>query len=83
MSEHPVAGGDKGTSAGRTLQCHPVLALGDLGHRVRLNCVFGSGGRDEDHLTARARRAGLRMRRCMDIGWDHRMLVPTGPGTGN
>ncbi|MEJ8639549.1 hypothetical protein [Streptomyces sp. MS2.AVA.5] len=72
-----------GTSAGRPLQRHPVLVLGELGHRARLTCAFGSGVRDEDHLTACVRRAGLMVRRCTDIGWDHRMWVLTAPGTGH
>ncbi|MFC8724643.1 SIP domain-containing protein [Streptomyces bacillaris] len=42
---------------------------------LRLACLFGSGLRSQDELAALAVRAGLRVRRCDDIGWDHRLWV--------
>ncbi|PRH77067.1 phage tail protein [Streptomyces solincola] len=42
-------------------------------HHLRLKCAFGSGVRDEAHLTALAERAGLTVHAVTDIGWDHRM----------
>ncbi|MET8346108.1 methyltransferase [Streptomyces microflavus] len=42
---------------------------------LRLACLFGSGLRSQDELSALAVRAGLRVRRCDDIGWDHRLWV--------
>ncbi|MFF8831206.1 SIP domain-containing protein [Streptomyces sp. NPDC015131] len=44
-------------------------------HHLRLKCAFGSGVRDADALAALATRAGLTVRSCADIGWDHRMWV--------
>lgn len=40
-----------------------------------LACLFGSGLRSQDELSALAVRAGLRVRCCDDIGWDHRLWV--------
>ncbi|MCK8678257.1 siderophore-interacting protein [Streptomyces lichenis] len=42
-------------------------------HHLRLKCAFGSGVRDEAHLTALAERAGLTVHTVTDIGWDSRM----------
>ncbi|MER6914503.1 siderophore-interacting protein [Streptomyces sp. NPDC000594] len=49
-------------------------------HHLRLKCAFGSGLRDTDRLTALVRSAGLTVRTCQDIGWDHRLwtLAPAG-----
>ncbi|WP_405533117.1 hypothetical protein OG592_38230 [Streptomyces avidinii] len=44
-------------------------------HHLRLTAAFGSGLRSvEDAL---AERAGLAVRDCRDIGWDHRLWVLT------
>lgn len=42
---------------------------------LRLACLFGSGLRSLDELSGLAVQAGLRVRRCDDIGWDHRLWV--------
>ncbi|MEW1612875.1 MULTISPECIES: methyltransferase [unclassified Streptomyces] len=42
---------------------------------LRLACLFGSGLRSQDELGSLVVRAGLRVRRCDDIGWDHRLWV--------
>ncbi|MFJ2152282.1 hypothetical protein ACIOHB_26335 [Streptomyces microflavus] len=42
---------------------------------LRPACLFGSGLRSQDELSALAVRAGLRVCRCDDIGWDHRPWV--------
>ncbi|MEV6396661.1 SIP domain-containing protein [Streptomyces sp. NPDC051907] len=47
-------------------------------HHLRLKCAFGSGVRAADHVASLARRAGLSVRACQDIGWDHRMWVLAG-----
>ncbi|MFF9431288.1 SIP domain-containing protein [Streptomyces sp. NPDC014746] len=50
-------------------------------HHLRLKCAFGSGVRDEAHLTTLAERAGLTLLGLKDIGWDHRLwtFTPTRP----
>ncbi|WP_318294832.1 class I SAM-dependent methyltransferase [Streptomyces bacillaris] len=42
---------------------------------LRPACLFGSGLRSRDEPAALAVRAGLRVRRCDDIGWDRRLWV--------
>ncbi|MFF0596383.1 SIP domain-containing protein [Streptomyces antibioticus] len=42
---------------------------------LRLKCAFGSGVRDAAHVTDLVERAGLAVRTCHDIGWDHRLWV--------
>ncbi|MET9148260.1 SIP domain-containing protein [Streptomyces sp. NPDC004042] len=46
-------------------------------HHLRLKCAFGSGVRDAEHVARLAERAGLTVRTCRDIGWDHRLWVIT------
>ncbi|MEU5402896.1 siderophore-interacting protein [Streptomyces sp. NPDC005963] len=46
-------------------------------HHLRLTCAFGSGVRSAEQLAALAARAGLTVRSCRDIGWDHRLWVLT------
>ncbi|MGZ9928656.1 SIP domain-containing protein [Streptomyces sp. NC-S4] len=48
-------------------------------HHLRLMAAFGSGLRSEKDVTALAERAGLAVRACRDVGWDHRLwvLAPT------
>ncbi|ESU46916.1 Siderophore-interacting protein [Streptomyces sp. HCCB10043] len=48
---------------------------------LRLACLFGSGLRSQEELEALTERAGLRIRRREDVGWDHRMWV-LGPAGG-
>ncbi|MFD9847872.1 SIP domain-containing protein [Streptomyces parvus] len=47
---------------------------------LRLACLFGSGLRSQEELEALTERAGLRIRRHEDVGWDHRLwvLAPAG-----
>ncbi|MGW3585342.1 SIP domain-containing protein [Streptomyces rubiginosohelvolus] len=47
---------------------------GALQH-LRLACLFGSGLRTQEELDALVERAGLRIRRREDVGWDHRLWV--------
>ncbi|MFJ7591204.1 methyltransferase [Streptomyces sp. NPDC097617] len=49
-------------------------------HHLRLTAAFGSGLRSVKEVTALAERAGLTVRDCRDVGWDHRLwvLTPTG-----
>ncbi|NEC20844.1 SIP domain-containing protein, partial [Streptomyces parvus] len=42
---------------------------------LRLACLFGSGLRSREELEALTERAGLRIRRREDVGWDHRLWV--------
>ncbi|MFD0422321.1 SIP domain-containing protein [Streptomyces parvus] len=42
---------------------------------LRLACLFGSGLRSQEELEALTERAGLRIRRREDVGWDHRLWV--------
>ncbi|MFI2118900.1 SIP domain-containing protein [Streptomyces rubiginosohelvolus] len=42
---------------------------------LRLACLFGSGLRTQEELDALVERAGLRIRRREDVGWDHRLWV--------
>ncbi|MFD7380180.1 SIP domain-containing protein [Streptomyces anulatus] len=42
---------------------------------LRLACLFGSGVRAQGELEALVGRAGLRIRRREDVGWDHRLWV--------
>ncbi|MFJ3963269.1 hypothetical protein [Streptomyces sp. NPDC090036] len=59
-------------------------------HHLRLTAAFGSGLRSVKDVTVLAERAGLVVRDCRDVGWDHRLWVlgPTavpgraGPGRG-
>ncbi|MFD4738757.1 SIP domain-containing protein [Streptomyces virginiae] len=48
-------------------------------HHLRLTAAFGSGLRSVKDVTALAERAGLTVRACRDVGWDHRLwvLAPT------
>ncbi|MFE5556850.1 siderophore-interacting protein [Streptomyces sp. NPDC056544] len=48
-------------------------------HHLRLTATFGSGLRSVKDVTALAERAGLAVRACRDVGWDHRLwvLAPT------
>ncbi|MEU7601354.1 methyltransferase [Streptomyces sp. NPDC041003] len=46
-------------------------------HHLRLTAAFGSGLRSAADVTGLAERAGLGVRACRDIGWDHRMWVLT------
>ncbi|WP_030771755.1 MULTISPECIES: siderophore-interacting protein [unclassified Streptomyces] len=48
-------------------------------HHLRLTAAFGSGLRSVKDVTALAERAGLTVRSCRDVGWDHRLwvLAPT------
>lgn len=46
---------------------------------LRLTAAFGSGLRSAQDVTALAERAGLEVRNCRDIGWDHRLWVLTAP----
>ncbi|MGW6985375.1 SIP domain-containing protein [Streptomyces sp. NPDC054932] len=46
-------------------------------HHLRLTAAFGSGLRPVKDVTALAERAGLTVRACRDIGWDHRLWVLT------
>ncbi|MFD5551778.1 SIP domain-containing protein [Streptomyces goshikiensis] len=46
-------------------------------HQLRLAAAFGSELRSEAGYTELARRAGLAVRSCTDIGWDHRLWVLT------
>ncbi|MFE6916795.1 SIP domain-containing protein [Streptomyces rubiginosohelvolus] len=48
---------------------------------LRLACLFGSGLRTQEELDALVERAGLRIRRREDVGWDHRLWV-LGPAGG-
>ncbi|XCM33750.1 SIP domain-containing protein [Streptomyces parvus] len=48
---------------------------------LRLACLFGSGLRSQEELEALTERAGLRIRRREDVGWDHRLWV-LGPAGG-
>lgn len=48
-------------------------------HHLRLTAAFGSGLRSAQDLTDLAERAGLEVRDCRDIGWDHRLWVLTIP----
>ncbi|MCQ1579953.1 SIP domain-containing protein [Streptomyces parvus] len=47
---------------------------------LRLACLFGSGLRSQEELEALTERAGLRIHRREDVGWDHRLwvLAPAG-----
>ncbi|MEU6709488.1 siderophore-interacting protein [Streptomyces wuyuanensis] len=51
-------------------------------HHLRLKCAFGSGVRDADQVARLAARAGLTVRSCQDIGWDHRMWSLTTAAAG-
>ncbi|MFJ7203689.1 SIP domain-containing protein [Streptomyces sp. NPDC098789] len=42
-------------------------------HHLRLKAAFGSGVRGEADYAELAARAGLTVRTCRDIGWDHRL----------
>ncbi|MER7763757.1 siderophore-interacting protein [Streptomyces sp. NPDC097619] len=42
-------------------------------HHLRLKAAFGSGLRGEGEFAELAVRAGLTVRSCRDIGWDHRL----------
>ncbi|SCF64880.1 O-methyltransferase, partial [Streptomyces sp. Ncost-T6T-2b] len=42
---------------------------------LRLACLFGSGLRSQEELEALTERAGLRIHRREDVGWDHRLWV--------
>lgn len=42
-------------------------------HHLRLKAAFGSGLRGEGEFAEMAVRAGLTVRSCRDIGWDHRL----------
>ncbi|MER6444382.1 siderophore-interacting protein [Streptomyces venezuelae] len=44
-------------------------------HHLRLTAAFGSGLRSVKDVTALAERAGLAVRDCRDVGWDHRLWV--------
>ncbi|MFD7784121.1 SIP domain-containing protein [Streptomyces nojiriensis] len=44
-------------------------------HHLRLTAAFGSGLRSVRDVTALAERAGLAVRACRDVGWDHRLWV--------
>ncbi|WP_327733293.1 methyltransferase [Streptomyces nojiriensis] len=44
-------------------------------HHLRLTAAFGSGLRSVKDVTALAERAGLAVRACRDVGWDHRLWV--------
>ncbi|MGW7057689.1 SIP domain-containing protein [Streptomyces sp. NPDC054904] len=48
-------------------------------HHLRLASAFGSAVRSQEEITELAEGAGLRVRDCRDIGWDHRLwvLAPT------
>ncbi|MER5872744.1 siderophore-interacting protein [Streptomyces sp. NPDC002044] len=46
---------------------------------LRLTAAFGSGLRSAQDVTGLAERAGLEVRDCRDIGWDHRLWVLTAP----
>ncbi|WP_030386619.1 siderophore-interacting protein [Streptomyces sp. NRRL S-241] len=46
-------------------------------HHLRLTAAFGSGLRSVKDVTALAERAGLAVRDCRDVGWDHRLWVLT------
>ncbi|ALU92267.1 hypothetical protein WQO_02170 [Streptomyces globisporus C-1027] len=48
---------------------------------LRLACLFGSGLRTQEELETPVERAGLRIRRREDVGWDHRLWV-LGPAGG-
>ncbi|MFG2768294.1 SIP domain-containing protein [Streptomyces rubiginosohelvolus] len=48
---------------------------------LRLACLFGSGLRTQEELDALVERAGLRIRRREDVGWDQRLWV-LGPAGG-
>ncbi|SCF93335.1 SIP domain-containing protein [Streptomyces sp. Cmuel-A718b] len=48
---------------------------------LRFACLFGSGLRSQEELEALTERAGLRIRRREDVGWDHRLWV-LGPAGG-
>lgn len=48
---------------------------------LRLACLFGSGLRTQEELETLVERAGLRIRRREDVGWDHRLWV-LGPAGG-
>lgn len=66
-------------------QLRPVGLAEDIDatlQHLRLACLFGSGLRSQDELDALAVRAGLRVRRCDDIGWDHRLWVLERPAEG-
>ncbi|MET9606980.1 siderophore-interacting protein [Streptomyces sp. NPDC006512] len=44
-------------------------------HHLRLASAFGSAVRSQEEITELAEGAGLRVRDCRDIGWDHRLWV--------
>ncbi|WP_327260496.1 SIP domain-containing protein [Streptomyces sp. NBC_01232] len=44
-------------------------------HHLRLTAAFGSGLRSVKDVTVLAERAGLVVRDCRDVGWDHRLWV--------
>ncbi|MGW7106031.1 SIP domain-containing protein [Streptomyces xanthophaeus] len=44
-------------------------------HQLRLASAFGSGVRTQEEITGLAQGAGLTVRACRDIGWDHRLWV--------
>ncbi|MFG2989443.1 hypothetical protein ACGFZK_09180 [Streptomyces sp. NPDC048257] len=46
-------------------------------HHLRLTAALGSGLRSVKDVSAPAERAGLAVRDCRDIGWDHRLRVLT------
>lgn len=47
----------------------------DLEYDLRLRCAFGSGLRTEARVGELAERAGLRVARVRDVGWEHRLWV--------
>ncbi|MFI5980299.1 hypothetical protein ACIBEA_05410 [Streptomyces sp. NPDC051555] len=70
---HPAAGGAGGGPDG--IEADTEAAP----HHLGLKAAFGSGLRGESDYAEPAALAGLTVRTCRDIGWDHRLrsLTPT------